>query len=227
MSVLYDVKRISKTLGDKNVLRNISFSVNSGERFMIFGPSGCGKTTLLRCLNRMIDVDHGSISFQNKDLKDLDPTDLRRQAGLVFQRPAVIDGTVRDNVSLGLTIHGLEDRGEVKQALKDVGLPLNYLNKDATKLSGGEVQRMAIARTLVLGPKVLLLDEPTSALDQKASRKVEGTLMDLSKIKGVSLIWVTHSRAQAVRVGERLLLMEKGRAKGIGSPSKLLKGGDE
>ena len=218
----FEVQGLEKRFGRKAGLKDVSFKVASGERFVVFGPSGCGKTTLLRCLNRMNEPDAGTVLFQGSDITALDPTKLRRSVGYVFQRPAVIDGTVRDNIAMGLHIHKMKENGQVEKALGDVGLASSYLRKDASRLSGGEVQRMAIARALVLEPSVLLLDEPTSALDSASAKVVEEALIQLNRNNGVTLVWVTHDPQQARRVGGKLMIMDRGRVVEVGGPSAVL-----
>ncbi len=224
MSNVITVVGLGKKLGKKQVLKDITFDVKKSERLMVFGPSGCGKSTLLRCLNRMIEVDSGTIEVEGKDILQMDPTQLRRKVGMVFQRPAIFDGTVSENISVGLKLHGMDEKKKVHRALNEVGLPMNFLRKQAKDLSGGEMQRVAIARALVMEPSILLLDEPTSALDERAAKKVERTLQHLAKSHGMTMIWVTHNKRQARTQGDRVLIMGKGVIKNIGAPAVVMNG---
>jgi putative ABC transport system ATP-binding protein len=165
----------------------------------VLGPSGSGKSTLLRLLNRLADPEEGSVCFQGDDVRGLDPLELRRRAVLVPQLPAPLPGSVADNVRYGPAL-----RGDVVHPLRPLelaGLDASYAERDATRLSVGEQQRVMLARALALDPEVLLLDEPTAALDERAKRGVEETLARLP----CSTVLVTHERAQAERLAQRVV----------------------
>jgi putative ABC transport system ATP-binding protein len=180
------------------VLRGLSLVIDRGST-AILGPSGSGKSTLLRLLNRLADPDEGVVRFHGEDLRDLDPLELRRRAVLVPQLPALVPGTVADNVRYGPALRGadLDPLGPLAQA----GLDSSYAERDAGRLSVGEQQRVMLARALALDPEVLLLDEPTAALDERAKEGVERTLAELP----CSTVLVTHERAQAERLAERVV----------------------
>ncbi len=210
---IVELRDVKKTLGGRPVLNGVNLSVREGEKLVLVGPSGSGKSTLVRCINRLIDADSGEILFRGRSIRDMDPIELRRRVGVVFQLQAVFPGSVRDNVSYGLRIMGLpeaEIEEKVRLSMKDAGLPPDFLDKDAEKLSGGEQQRVAIARALALNPEVLLLDEPTSALDPKAAAVVEKTIENLVTRKNLTAIWVTHGREQALRVADRVAVLSDG-----------------
>jgi ABC-type sulfate/molybdate transport systems ATPase subunit len=177
----------------------------------VWGPSGAGKSTILRLLNRLADPEHGRVLFEDRDVRELDPLELRRRAVLVQQVPAPIPGTVADNVAYGSRL--LHRHVDVGQLLEHVGLPDSYRDRDARRLSVGEQQRLMLARALALEPEALLLDEPTSALDEAAREKVEATLLHLCEDLGVSLVLVTHDRAQAERLAEHFVELEAGRVR--------------
>jgi putative ABC transport system ATP-binding protein len=172
----------------------------------IVGPSGSGKSTLLRLLNRLTDPDEGSVRFHGTDVRELDPLALRRRVGLVPQLPAPVPGTVADNVCFGPRLHGEEVDPE--RPLRLAGLDPSFADRDASRLSVGEQQRVMLARALALDPEVLLLDEPTASLDSAATGAVEDALRNLH---GVSLVLVTHDRDQADRLAERTIELEAGR----------------
>jgi len=210
---IVELRDVKKTLGGRPVLNGVNLSVREGEKLVLVGPSGSGKSTLVRCINRLIDADSGEILFRGRSIREMDPIELRRRVGMVFQLQAVFPGSVRDNVSYGLRIMGLpeaEIEEKVRLSMKDAGLPPDFLDKDAEKLSGGEQQRVAIARALALNPEVLLLDEPTSALDPKAAAVVEKTIENLVTRKNLTAIWVTHGREQALRVADRVAVLSDG-----------------
>ena len=172
----------------------------------LLGPSGSGKSTLLRLLNRLADPDAGVVRFHGTDVRELDPLELRRRVGLVPQLPAPVPGSVADNVCFGPRLDGREvdPEGPVRLA----GLDPSFLDRDASRLSVGEQQRVMLARALALEPEVLLLDEPTASLDPTATGAVEDALRGLHD---VSLVLVTHSRDQADRLTERTIRLRDGR----------------
>jgi putative ABC transport system ATP-binding protein len=187
------------------VLRDVTLSIPSGSTAVV-GPSGCGKSTLLRLLNRLADPDEGTVRFHGTDVRELDPLELRRRVGLVPQLPAPVPGTVADNVSYGPRLEGREvdPEGPVRLA----GLDRSFLDRDASRLSVGEQQRVMLARALALEPEVLLLDEPTASLDADATNAVEDALRNLRE---VSLVLVTHDAQQADRLTDRKIQLRDGR----------------
>ena len=200
---------VSASRGGRQVLHDVTATINDGATALL-GPSGSGKSSLLRLLNRLSDPDSGTIEFEGDDVRALDVLDLRRRAVLVPQLPAPLPGTVADNVRYGPS---LCDRGaDVESCLTRAGLDATYAERDAADLSVGEQQRVMLARALALDPEVLLLDEPTSALDDYTKGGVERTLAALAEESGLSMVLVTHERAQAERLaGRRIVELESGR----------------
>jgi putative ABC transport system ATP-binding protein len=190
------------------VLEDVSLAIPSG-RAALVGPSGSGKSTLLRLLNRLADPDEGTVRFHGTDVRELDPLELRRRVGLVPQLPAPVPGTVADNVCFGPRLHG-EDV-DPERPLRLAGLDPSFAERDASRLSVGEQQRVMLARALALEPEVLLLDEPTASLDAAATRAVEDALRELH---GLSFVLVTHDREQAERLAEHTIELEAGRVAG-------------
>lgn len=176
----------------------------------IAGPSGSGKSTMLRLCNRLEVPTSGCVLFHGEDVAGLDPLRLRRRVGMVFQRPTPFPGTVRDNLVTAAPDAG---RAELEQALRRAALDPSYLERDATALSGGEAQRVCMARTLITEPDVLLLDEPTSALDDDTARTFETAVVELSR-GGVTVIWVSHAVEQLKRVADTVLRIEHGQCVG-------------
>jgi putative ABC transport system ATP-binding protein len=176
----------------------------------VLGPSGSGKSSLLRLLNRLADADSGTVRFEGRDVRELDPLELRRRACLVPQLPAPVEGTVSDNVSLGPSLCGRD--ADVGRALEHAGLDRSFADRRPERLSVGEQQRVMLARALALEPEVLLLDEPTSALDEAARAGVERTLVELGAQTGLSMLVVTHDRGQAKRLAPRIVELRDGRA---------------
>jgi putative ABC transport system ATP-binding protein len=180
-------------------------SIPSGSTAVV-GPSGCGKSTLLRLLNRLADPDEGTVRFHGTDVRELDPLELRRRVGLVPQLPAPVPGSVADNVCFGPRLHGRDVDPE--RPVRLAGLDRSFLDRDASRLSVGEQQRVMLARALALEPEVLLLDEPTASLDAAATEAVEDALRSLH---GVSFVLVTHDAGQADRLAGRTIHLRDGR----------------
>lgn len=176
----------------------------------LFGPSGSGKSTLLRLCNRLEVPATGRVLFRGQDIAGLDALRLRRQVGMVFQRPTPFPGTVRDNL---LTAAPDAAQADLERALERTSLDASWLERDAAALSGGEAQRVCVARTLVTAPEVLLLDEPTSALDADAAGVLERAVHGLAA-DGITVLWVSHDAAQVRRVADRVVRIDKGRCAG-------------
>jgi putative ABC transport system ATP-binding protein len=189
------------------VLRELSLGIGDGST-AVLGRSGSGKSTLLRLLNRLAEPDRGTVRFRGADVRELDPLELRRQAVLVPQLPAPVPGSVADNVRYGPALLGR--RPEPEPFLRMAGLDGGFAERDAARLSVGEQQRVMLARALALEPEVLLLDEPTAALDDDAKQGVERTLAELARRSGLSLVVVTHERAQAERLADRVVRLDDG-----------------
>ena len=190
------------------MLRGLDLRVEEGAT-AVLGPSGSGKSTLLRLLNRLADPDQGAVRFHGRDVRSEDVLELRRRACLVPQLPALLPGTVAANVEYGPSLRGREV--DAARVLELAGLDEAFLEREATRLSVGEQQRVMLARALALDPEVLLLDEPTSALDEAAREAVERTLKELRERLGVSMLVVTHDRGQAERLADRIVELRDGR----------------
>lgn len=178
----------------------------------VFGPSGSGKSTLLRLCNRLELPTSGRASFYGSDIAGLDPLWLRRRVGMCFQRPTPFPGTVADNLR---TADPDASDARMRETLDRVALTGSWLDRDVAALSGGEAQRVCLARTLMAQPQVLLLDEPTSAVDTEAAEVIERAVRELAA-DGTPALWVTHSSAQLERAADRVLRLESGRSQGLG-----------
>lgn len=210
-------KRVIKFLDGKSILRGVDLEVKKGEIMALVGPSGSGKSTLLRCLTRLIEIDDGDIFFNGRNLKSFSPVILRRNMVLVHQEDAMFPGTVYENVAYGPSLQGEVQREHIITCLVDSGLSQRFADKDASKLSGGERKRVALARALALKPKVLLLDEPTAGVDPKKIELVEKTIVNFSKNRGLTVLWVTHNVEQAKRVSNRIANLKDGRVREVSS----------
>ncbi|HSD25435.1 MAG TPA: phosphate ABC transporter ATP-binding protein [Solirubrobacterales bacterium] len=217
--MLFDLEDVTYSRGGTVVLREVSARLPVGASSLL-GPSGSGKSTLLRLLNRLADPDSGRVIYEGRDVRDYDPLPLRREVSLVPQLPALIDGTVHDNIAYGPRLAGRSF--DARSCLELAGLDPAFEDRDASKLSVGEQQRVMLARALALEPRVLLLDEPTSALDRAARDAVEGTLRRLRARTAISLVVVTHDIAQARRLSEYVVRIESGGVIAHGPASELL-----
>ncbi len=196
----------------KNIIQVDDLEIKQGEITCIVGESGSGKTTLLKLLNHLVDYKQGEIFYRGKELKGLDAVMHRRQVVLLPQTPVVFPGNIRDNLLVGLIYSDKEivEGRILLDALKDVGLE-KKLEEDADKLSGGEKQRLALARVLLMEPEVLLLDEPTSALDEDTETVITEYICSYLEKGNKTIIMVTHSRALAKKLGKMIVTVNNGK----------------
>jgi putative ABC transport system ATP-binding protein len=204
-------EHLGRTVKDKILIEDATFEVQTGEVFAIVGPSGSGKSSLLRLLNRLDEPTSGTVYVEGTDYHQIAPRDLRRKLGMVNQRPFLFPGTVEQNLQFGPQQRGESLSPEsIEQLLAPVGLK-GYASRNVANLSGGEAQRVSVARTLANSPLVLLLDEPTSALDQTSKLEVESAIQNVIRNQRMTCVLVTHDTAQAVRLAGQALLLESGR----------------
>jgi putative ABC transport system ATP-binding protein len=206
MAGLFDFDGVEVELGGRTVLALGSLSVGTAGITVLAGPSGAGKSTLLRLCNRLEAPTVGTVRFRGDDIAALDPLAHRRRVGMVFQRPATFPGTVRDNL---LVACRASDDGFFGEVLERAGLAPAFLDRLADDLSGGEAQRVCLARTLATRPEELLLDEPTSALDPGPARQLEQLARNLAD-DGVPLLWVSHDLAQVRRIADEVVVLAEG-----------------
>jgi putative ABC transport system ATP-binding protein len=208
--------------GPKCLLRNVSFSLDQGQVLAVLGPSGAGKSTLLRMLNRLDEPTSGTVLLQGADTRDMDPRSLRRRVGMVMQQAFLFPGAIVTNIRYGPAQHGIYlKESQVIDLIRQAGMT-GYEDHDVSTLSGGEAQRISIARALANQPEVLLLDEPTSALDDLSKQDIEQLLASLVRERNMTCVWVTHDVAQARRVADVVLKLEAGQAVGFGTSQELL-----
>jgi putative ABC transport system ATP-binding protein len=206
--VLFELERVTQSRDAKIVLQDLSASLPKGAS-CVAGPSGSGKSTLLRLLNRLADPDSGAVRYKGADVRERDPLELRQEVCLVPQLPALLEGTVEDNIRFAAGLAGRDP--DVPRLLDLAGLDGSFAPRPAGKLSVGEQQRVMLARALALEPRVLLLDEPTSALDADARDAVENTLLHLRERVKVSTVLVTHDLDQARRMADWVVRLDEGR----------------
>ena len=205
---LFEFDDVVVRFGETVVLDHVTTSVDDGGSVTcLLGPSGAGKSTLLRLCNRLEVPTSGCIRYRGQDIATLDPLRLRREVGMVFQRPTLFPGTVRENLHVARPD---ADDDRFAAALERARLPASFLDRTADQLSGGEAQRACLARTLVTEPSVLLMDEPTSALDPTATRGLEDLARRLAA-DGMPILWVTHDLTQADRIADRRIVLVGGR----------------
>jgi putative ABC transport system ATP-binding protein len=205
-AAVFTFDRVGVSFGNAEVLRSVDLAVPGSGITVVLGASGSGKSTLTRLCNRLLDPSSGTVSLRGTDVRQLDVLELRRAVGMVFQRPTVFDGTVCDNLE-ATGVAGPEAHREV---LESVGLDVGFGHRNAATLSGGEAQRVCLARTLLMQPQVLVADEPTASLDEDASRTLEGLARSLAD-EGVPILWVTHDLAQVERIADRRVTLDAGR----------------
>ena len=202
---------LGRALGGATLLDGVSFTVLRGEVWAIVGPSGAGKSSLLRLLVRLDDPSAGTVYLDGVDYRQMPPRELRRRVGLVAQRAALFPGTVAYNVRFGPSQRGQElSQGRVEELLDGVGLS-GFAERDVANLSGGEAQRVGLARTLANEPEILLLDEPTSALDEVSREGVEQLIRSIIRENELTCLMVTHDVAQARRMAGHVLVLRQGR----------------
>ena len=218
------LKNISKKYKDKEILKNISFDIKEGELICILGPSGCGKTTLLNIIGGFVSDFSGDVLLSDENINNIPPE--KREIATVFQSYGLFTHkNVIDNVSYGLKLLKVDKNtreNRAKEMLEKVGLA-GYEKKKIKELSGGEQQRVAIARSMVLNPKLLLLDEPLSNLDVHLRDVMRKEIKRIQKQFGVTMIIVTHDQEDAFKLADRVIVINEGHIEQIGTPEELYK----
>ncbi|MCC7046466.1 MAG: ABC transporter ATP-binding protein [Alphaproteobacteria bacterium] len=213
------IEKVDRKFGTIHAAREISLEIKDGEFFTLLGPSGCGKTTLMRMIAGFCELDSGSIRFGDRRIDTLPPH--RRNTGMVFQNYAIFPNlTVAGNVAYGLRVRGVntsERNDRVRKALKLVHLD-GYEDRWPYQLSGGQLQRVAIARCLVIEPEVLLLDEPLSNLDAKLRVEMRHEIRQLQQKLKLTAIYVTHDQEEALAISQRIGVMRAGQLEQVGTP---------
>jgi putative ABC transport system ATP-binding protein len=216
-----ETRHLSRSIGQRLLVQDVSIQVSS-EILAVVGPSGAGKSSFLRLLNRLDEPTSGTVLLGSMDYRSIAPQELRRRVGMVMQTAFLFPGTVSANISFGPRQRGDTLAPiEIASLLERVGLS-GFADRDIGNLSGGEAQRVALARTLANRPEVLLLDEPTSALDQSSVREVEQLVLGIVRERRMTCVIVTHNREQAVRLSDRTMVMEAGRLVRIGATREVL-----
>ncbi len=217
-----EIKNLTKKYKDIEAIRNISFSIREKEIVCILGPSGCGKTTILQSIGGFIEIDSGEIILDDKNIENIGPEE--RETATVFQSYGLFPHkTVIENIIYGLKFRKYKKKDallEGKRMLEVLNLK-GYEDKRVTKLSGGEQQRVALGRALIVKPKLLLLDEPFSNLDTKLRITMREELLRIRDVFNITMIFVTHDQEDAFSIADRIILMNKGRIEQIDTPRNI------
>ncbi|CAL9062303.1 unnamed protein product [Musa banksii] len=216
-----DLTKQSEATGEM-ILSKVNLDVPEGVIVGIIGPSGSGKSTLLRALNRLWEPPSGSVLLDGQDICKLDVLTLRRRVGMLFQLPALFDGSVAENVRYGPQLKGKKlTEEEVKKLLSLADLDPAFASKASSQLSVGQAQRVALARTLANDPEVLLLDEPTSALDPISTQNIEEAIVRLKESRRMTTVMVSHSVKQIQRIADLVCLLVAGEMVEVLEPARL------
>lgn len=207
---LLELSNISYAVKDKTIIRNVSLAVNEGDYLTIVGPSGSGKSTLLKLCSDLISPTLGSITYNSRNLTAIEPESYRKEVGYCFQRPYLFAKTVRRNILFPYDIRGMKpDMERIKLLFDLLHMPMEYFERHNGELSGGEMQRICLIRSLIFEPKVLLLDEVTSALDSVNAAIVEQVIDELYK-NGITIVSITHNEEQSLRSANRRITIIDG-----------------
>lgn len=226
------IKNLSKSYNKKSdilALDDVTFDVYKGEFLSILGPSGCGKTTLLRILIGLLDPTSGSILLDGKDITNLHAS--KRSMGIVFQNYALFENmTVKQNITYAANIKAKKEKSATKEEISKrademmeiLGI-CDHANKLPSDLSGGQMQRVAIARTLIHNPEIMLFDEPMSALDVATRLQLRDVIKNIQKEFGTTMIYITHDQEEAFAMSDRILVMDKAKISQIDTPENIIK----
>ncbi|GAA0356111.1 ATP-binding cassette domain-containing protein [Alkalibacterium iburiense] len=210
MEPIIQVKNVSFEVDKQMILKDVSFDIQKGERVTITGPSGGGKSTLLKIIASILTPTGGTVSYQNKDIQEMDPLDYRKDVSYFFQNATLFDETVEDNLTFPFDIKDEEfDKEKCLRMLARVKLDETYLKKPIKELSGGEKQRVSIVRNLLFRPQVLLLDEITSSLDAENKDIIYAILDELTNEEAITILFVTHD-AREIEMSHRVITIHKG-----------------
>ena len=219
-------EHVNKSFGAEKVLVDFSLHIEEGEFLTVIGRSGCGKTTMLRMINGLQIPDSGKVLVEGQDVAKADLIALRRRIGYVIQNKGLFPHmTVEENITYVPVISGKKDKQENRKLalrlLQTVGLAQEMADRYPAELSGGQQQRVGIARALAADAKILLMDEPFGALDEITKRAMQDEMLSLQKKLHMTIVFITHDIRDAMKLGDRVLVMEKGRIAQIGMPQEI------
>lgn len=219
---ILETDHLTREVEGVRIVDDVTVELRTGEVLVVVGPSGAGKSSFLRLLNRLDEPTGGTVLLAGSDYRQIPPPELRRRVGIVTQTAYLFPGTIAGNLRFGPEQQGVElAEKTVESLLTQVGLA-GRAGEDVAHLSGGEAQRVSVARALATTPEILLLDEPTSALDEEAKDGVEKLILSVARQNGLTCVMVSHDLAQAARIADRVMAMNKGRVEKIGTVSEVM-----
>ncbi|MCL2413588.1 MAG: ATP-binding cassette domain-containing protein [Bacteroidales bacterium] len=222
------LKNVSLAYGDNPVLKEINVEYLPQKIHVLLGPSGGGKSSLLRLLNALMDPNSGEVSYNNLIYSEAHPKEIRKKIGMVFQKPALFDGTVYDNLIWSMKVQKLPiDKAKIENMLSQLDIPIDYLDKPIENLSVGEQQRVCIVRTLLANPDVILFDEPTSALDPQRSKKVLELIQQINTQYQKTIILVSHDVNTAIDIADTVTFLQDGQIIFYGAKDQFINSDNE
>ncbi len=224
---MIEFQSVSKRYGNREVLKHINLGVEKGEIVTVLGPSGCGKTTLLKLVNRLLLPDSGQVLVDNRNVNDQDAIRLRRNIGYAIQQLGLFPHlNVEENINYVLTLKKRsrnQRREKAESLIKKMGLDSSYLGKYPAHLSGGEKQRVCVARAFAGEQDIILMDEPFASVDELQKSKLQDDLLVMQAREKKTIMFVTHDIFEAFKMGDRIVLMNEGKIQQTGTPEELLK----
>lgn len=225
---IIEVENVKKVYGDKLILKNINLKIDKGEFVTIIGSSGCGKTTFLKLINGLVKPDFGQVYVNNYDISKIDKIALRRGIGYVIQEIGLFPHmNVRKNISYIPNLIKKDSKekveNKVKELIKVVGLKEDMLDRYPNELSGGQKQRVGIARALASDAKILLMDEPFGAIDEITRRLLQDEILRIYKEYNMTIVFITHDIKEALKLGTRVIVMDKGEIVQNDTPEEVLR----
>ena len=224
---MIESKNVALRYTEKDILKDVNLLIEDGEFMVLVGPSGSGKTTMIKMINRLLEPTGGNIYMNGKRIKDYNERELRLSTGYVLQQIALFPNlTVAENIALIPEMKGWSKEqiaSKTEELLDKVGLPATeYVKRMPSELSGGEQQRIGIVRAIIGEPKILLMDEPFSALDAISRKQLQTLTKDLHKEFGMTTIFVTHDTDEALKLGDRIAVLEEGEIVQVADPKTIL-----
>lgn len=212
---LLEFRNVSYISENKTILKNMNVTISAGDFISVVGPSGSGKSTFLKLCCHLISPSNGQILFKEKNIMQYNPMELRKSIAYCFQTPYLFGDTVMDNISFPFSIRNIKtDLNRIDELFSAFNLNKDFLGKEVKNLSGGEKQRIALVRTLLFKPEILLLDEVTSALDVDNTLTVENVIKSLNQ-QGITVLWITHNPEQSRKHANKVLTIDNSEIKSL------------